>query len=151
MLKLLVMKFNQKISTKFFIISQILILFSGLIFLGSLYYILYLSYPVLTPFSLGEKLFTQKPKTLLIDLDQPDQDSLTFDPSILISGKTSPNMDILILNDSEDFIVKSKNDGSFSATLDLNEGVNRIIAIVFDVDGQSRSVERSVYYSKEKI
>lgn len=145
------MKLNRKISTKFFIISQILILLSGLIFLGSLYYILYLSYPASTSFSLGEKLFTQKPKTLHIDLDSPDQDSLTFEPSILISGKTSPNMDILILNNSEDFIVKSKNDGSFSASLDLNEGVNRIVAVVFDDSGEARLVERSVYYSKEKL
>lgn len=145
------MKLNQKISTKFFIISQMLILLSGLIFLGSLYYILYLSYPTSSSFSLGEKLFTQPPKTLLIDLDQPDQDSLTFEPSILISGKTSPNMDILILSDVEDFIVKSKNDGNFSTALDLNEGVNRIVAVVFDASGQSRLVERSVFYSKEKL
>ena len=145
------MKINQKISTKFFIVSHILILLLAFVFLGWLYFILYLGNPSESTVKLGEKLFTQKPQTLLIDLDQPDEDSLIFESSILISGKTAPYTDVLIFSDEEDLIVKSKNDGSFSQSLDLNEGVNKVTALVFDANGQSRFVERSVFYSKDKL
>ena len=142
---------NKKISTKFFIISQILILICALIFLGWIYYILYLDNKPPSSNSLGDKLFTQNPTTLIIDLNQPDEDALTFESSILISGKTIPSVEVLIINETEDFVVKSKADGNFSATLDLIEGVNRIEAVVFDENGQSKSVKRTIFYSKEKI
>lgn len=150
MLKLLLMKFNQKISLRIFIISHILILTGSLIFLGWLYFVLYLEYkPSLS--SLGERIFTQKPKTKILDLDQPSDDSLSFDSSILVSGKTTPNVEVLIFSDSQDLVVKSKGDGSFTANLDLDEGVNKIFAVTFDENGQSKSVERLIYYSKGKL
>lgn len=145
------MKIKQKISTKFFIISHISILIAAILFLGWLYYVLYLGHQPPTMSQLGEKLFTQKPKTILIDLDQPDEDSLVYDPSILISGKTTPNTDILIMSDSEDLIVRSKADGNFSISLDLSEGVNKISALVFETNGEARLTERQIFYSKEKL
>lgn len=145
------MKLNQKISPKFFIISHILILLLAILFLGWLYYVLYWGQKPPTLSQLGEKLFTQKPKTILIDLDQPDEDSLVYDPSILISGKTTPNTDILIMSDGEDLIVRSKADGNFSVSLDLSEGVNKISAVVFETSGEARLSERLVFYSKEKL
>lgn len=143
------MKLNQKISTKLFIVSHILILICGLIFLGWLYYILYLTDYTPQIFSQSERVFTQKPKSLLLDLNQPE-DVLIFEPSILISGKTNPNTDILIMTDSAEVITKSKKDGNFSSVVDLSEGITRIVVVAFNSD-ESRSSERSVYYSKEKI
>jgi len=94
---------------------------------------------------------TTLPKSLLLDLGSPDQDTLSFSSSIIVSGKTGPKKDVLISTDTNDLVIQSKPDGSFSTVLDLDEGVNRIIVAVFDSIGDSRVAKRTVYFSKEKI
>lgn len=144
------MKFNTKLTTKHFIISHILILIAGLIFLGGLYYILDIQYQKPKSFFLNGPV-TTLPKSLRLDLDQPAQDSLSYSSSTIVSGKTGPGNVVVISTNTNDFVIKSKPDGSFSTILGLDEGVNRITAIVFDTTGDSRSAERTVYYSKEKL
>ncbi len=144
------MKLTQKISTKYFIFFHFLILIFGLVFLSGLYYILNIQYQQpLKPFLRGP--VTSAPKTLRLDLDQPADDSLTSQSSIVISGQTSSVKDVLIFSDSQDLVIKSKQDGSFSTVLNLKEGVNTITTAVFGTDGDTRSIERTVYYSKETI
>lgn len=144
------MKLTRPIPFKHFIFSQILILFLGLLFLIGLYYILNIQYQKTTkPFLNGP--VTTAPKSLKLDLDHPDEDSLTFQNSILVSGQTAPKSVVLIFTDSQDLVINSKNDGSFSLVLNLNEGVNRITVVVFDERGDNRTTGRTVYYSKEKI
>lgn len=144
-------KFNKEIPVKYFIASQIIILLTGIIVLGWAHYILNIKDQPVNQIVFGRGPITSAPKTLRIDLSQPDDNILTFNEDIIISGKTSPNMEVLILTQSKDFIIKSKSDGSFSTVLKLDEGVNNITAVVFDSTGDSRSSERMVYYSKEKI
>ncbi len=144
------MKLNKKLEPKHFIISQLFILVFGLIALGFFYYILNIQYQTQEkPFLNGP--ITTTPKSLLLDLNQPDDDLMVFAPSILVSGKTGPLKEVLISTDSDDLIIKSKQDGSFSTELSLNEGVNRIMVVVFDTTGETRSLERTVFYSKEKL
>lgn len=144
------MKLRKKLSSKQFILSQTLILIASLTFLFGLYYILNIQYrKPQNLFSNGP--VTTAPKTLRLDLDQPADDSLTFQSSIIISGQTAPGVNVLISTNTDDLVIKSKTDGSFSTILDLDEGVNKIIAVVFDSVGDSRFVKRTVYYSKEKI
>ncbi len=144
------MKLNKKLSGKQFVFSQFIILILGLVFLGGLYFILNLQYKIVSnPFLNGP--VTSAPKTLRLDLDQPDDNSLIFQNSILISGQTSPLKDVLIFTDSQDLVIISKKDGSFSTVLNLDEGENRISVAVFDTNGDNKTLERTVYYSKEKI
>lgn len=141
---------NKKLSTKYFIISQLLILVIGLSALTGLYYILNIHHPTLSkPFLNGP--VTSAPKTLRIELDHPDDMSLSFQSSVIVSGQTAPLTDVLIYTESEDLMIKSQKDGSFSTVLNLDEGVNKVAAVVFDATGDSRSAERTVYYSKEKL
>lgn len=144
------MKLNRKLSTKQFFISQILLLSFGLIFLAELYYILNIQYQKPKGLFLAGPV-TTAPKTLRLDLDQPEEDNLSYSPEVLVSGKTGPGNLVLISTENFDSVIKSKPDGSFSTVLSLNEGVNRVTATVFDPTGDSRSVERTVYYSKEKL
>lgn len=144
------MKINKKISSKQFITSQILILILGLSFLFGLYYILNIQYQTPSdPFLYGP--VTSKPKTFTLNLNQPTDETLSFQSQILISGKTAPNSEVLISTDTDDQVIESKSDGSFSQSLDLNEGVNNIKVVAFDKTGDTRSAERTVYYSKEKL
>lgn len=144
------MKLGRKLSPAQFILSHILILITGLVFIAGLYYLLNVQYQKQqNPFSKGP--VTTLPKSLRLDLDQPADDTLTFVPSVIVSGQTSPETYILIATDTNDTVIQSKSNGSFSTVLNLEEGVNRINTIVFDSTGNSRSTERTVYYSKEKI
>ncbi len=144
------MKLTKELSTKQFILSHLLILILSLIFLGGIYYILNIQYQRSNlPFSNGP--VTTLPKILALNLDNPDDNLLSFDSKILVSGKTSPQTEVLISTENLDLVIKSKTDGSFSTTLDLREGVNIITVATFDSTGDSKSVQKTVFYSKEKI
>lgn len=146
----LTMNLRKKLSTKHFILSQFFILLTGLVILVGFYYILNIQYGKTDrPFLNGP--VTTMPKSLLLTLDQPDDNLLIFQSSILVSGKTGPLKDVLIFTDSWDLVIESKKDGSFSTVVILNEGVNKITAVTLDERGDSRSTERIVYYSKEKL
>lgn len=106
----------------------------------------------------GDKLYspgggpvTTIPTTLTLELLSPEADSLVFQPSVIVSGNTLPNSTVLISSDTQNIVIQSKFDGSFSTVLDLVEGVNNLTVAVFSLNGDQRSVARSVYYSKEKI
>lgn len=143
-------KLTKKLTTKQFVLSQILILLVGLVFLGGLYYILNIEFQQ-PKGKFAQGPVTTSPKTLRIDLDQPDEDALFFESEIIVSGKVGPNSQVLIFSESEDLVIKSKPDGKFSTILKLDEGPNKITAVVFDTTGDFRLVERNVYYSKEKL
>ena len=143
---------QKSLSFKYFIISQVLILIVGLLFLGGLYYILTIQNQKPTDiYSPTGRPITTAPSSLSLNLTSPSDDMLIFQPVVLISGETSPNLNLLITTDSQDLILKSDFDGSFSTTLDLDEGVNNIRVIVFDDQGEKRQEKKTVYYSKEKI
>lgn len=144
------MKLRKKLSLKKSFLFLFLIFAVSLIFLGGVYYILNI------PDKKTEKLFsngpiTTLPKSLILNLDQPGDDSLTFQSSIIISGQTVPAVNVLISTATNDLVIQAKPDGSFSTVLELDEGINRITVVVFDSTGDSRSAKRTVYYSKEKI
>lgn len=144
------MNLGKKLTTKHFILSQFFLLLIGLIMLAGLYYILNIQYQTSDrPFVNGP--VTTTPKSLLLALDQPDDNLLSFQPSILVSGQTGSFKKVLIFTDSWDLVIESKKDGSFSTVVNLNEGVNKITAVTFDERGDSRSAERIVYYSKDKL
>lgn len=144
------MKLKKKLTNIQFVISQLLILMVSLGLLFGLHYILNIQYQKSNqPFLAGP--VTTPPKTLRLDLDHPEDMNLTFQSPILVSGKTNPLREVLIFTDSEDLVLTSKKDGSFSISLNLLEGENLITAIAFDSNGDFRSSERTVYYSKEKL
>lgn len=144
------MRLRKKLSSTQFILSQILILIFSLAFLAGVYYLLNIQYQKPRNLFLNGPV-TTLPKTLRLDLDQPDDDSLTFQSSTIVSGRTTPGLNILISTDTNDVVIQSKPDGSFSTVLNLDEGVNRITVAAFDSTGDSRFVKRTVYYSEEKI
>ncbi len=145
-------KWTKKISTKHFIIFQLTIFILCLTFLGVLYFILNIQYQKPTNlYSSSGGPVTTPPKSLRIDLNQPDDNSLVYSSSIVVSGKTAPNLQVLISTDTKDLVINSTSTGEFSTVLQLDEGVNRITAVVFDQLGDFRSTDRLVFYSKEKI
>lgn len=144
------MKLTRKLSTKQFIWSQIIILFLGLLFLGGLFYITDFQYQKPREYSLNGPV-TKEPSSLILELNTPDNNLLSFDSSLLISGKTQGNTEVLITSADLDLVTKSKSDGSFSATFTTVEGLNEIKIITFGKKGEQKETDRTIYYSKEKI
>lgn len=141
----------KKVLLVIFIIL-LLILLAGLAYAGWSYYDLNyrnrssqkLDSPITEP-------ITKNPASLTIELEQPEDNLLSFQSSIIVSGNTRPNSYIMITSESEDVVIQSKSDGSFSTILNLTEGVNQLKVVVFDETGDQRTSERTIYYSEEKI
>lgn len=134
-----------------FILTQVLILIIILATVFGIYYIVNLKHskPVSNYENSGP--VTSAPVSLTLNVDNPDDNLLTFNPSIVINGKTLPSANVLISTDNEDLVIQSKPDGTFSSDFDLKSGVNEITVAVFDVNGEERTQQRTVYYSKDKI
>ncbi len=94
---------------------------------------------------------TKPPATFALNLDSPDNNLLVFNKNLIISGNTNPNASVLISTLSNDSVITSKPDGTFSTDLTLDPGENNLKVVVFDKNGDSRSQERTIYYSKDKI
>ncbi len=144
------MKLTRKLSIKQFIFSQIIILLLGLLFLGGIFYITDLQYQKPKQYSLSGPV-TRAPSILTLELNTPDDNSAVFDSSLLISGKTQGNIQVLISSLDSDLVTESKPDGSFSVTFPLEEGLNEIKIIAINQKNEQSQIDRSIYYSKEKI
>jgi len=79
-------------------------------------------------------------KQIALEVSQPENNSTVKTSSVLVKGTTSPKADVFI-NDIE---TKSNEDGSFSATVYLDEGNNYIIVTITDADGNFAEKELSV-------
>lgn len=142
-------KLTSKLSTTSFIVSQIAILAAGIALIAGLYF--FINQIPLKPKHLSLNPVTEKPNTLTLELKSPGEDLLTYDSTILVSGKTAPLSNVLVSTETQDTVVESKKDGNFSLDFTLDLGLNEITITVFDKTGDSRSTARTVFYSKEKI
>lgn len=143
--------FGKKLSTLTFIISQILLLVVGLSIILFANYLLNIQYQAVKSYSLGNGPVTSAPTTLTLEVSSPSDDSLGFQSAVVVSGNTSPNLPVLISATSQNVVVQSSFDGSFSTVINLDEGVNYIKIVTFSATGDQRSVDKTIYYSKEKL
>lgn len=142
---------KKNLSTQTFFISQLLLLTLGLIFLAGLHYIVNIQYQEPSGTYSNSGPVTSLVSSLSLDLHQPQDSTLSFSPSILFSGKTSPNTLVLISSQVIDQMLESKTDGTFSLVFDLEVGVNIISLAAFDASGNQKTITKTIYYSKEKI
>lgn len=136
-------------SVRAFVLTQVLIAILLLTTLGSVYYLLTKSKANPSYSQTGP--VTTQPASLNLNLDSPDDDLMVFNSSVVVSGKTLPNIYVLVSSDSDDFIIKSKEDGTFSGDLELELGQNELTVSAFDSNGDFREAKRTIFYSKEKI
>lgn len=146
-------KFNMPrdrvLSTKAFVISHLTLLILALLFFGGLYYILY---PDKFQAAVNQyNPVTKEPVSLFLEITSPEDDILTYDGSAVISGRTGPDVTVIISGDDNDTGLQAGNDGQFSKVFPLNEGPNIIEISAIDAQGNSKTVTKSVYYSKEKL
>lgn len=145
------LKFLRPLPSKTFIFSQIALLLVGITILLVINYFLNNRSSVISGYSPSGKPVTMAPTTLTLEITSPNEDSLTFQPSVIISGQTNPNSNVLVSSQYQNKILQSQFDGSFSTVFELETGVNQITIATFSDKGDQKSISRTVYYSEEKI
>ena len=135
-------------SMKAIVFLIIILILAGAGYLGYKYYLPAQKTPIaLTAIN----PVTSKPVSLTLDLSSPDDNLLVFDPDILIQGKTIPAATVILSLDDTDQILPTDDQGNFSKTIKLQNGVNQFTVQVFDNLGNTKSESRTIYYSTEKI
>ena len=93
----------------------------------------------------------QGPVSFDLEITSPEDETLVFEDSISISGKTSPKSWVIISNQNDDSEVDSDLRGNFSKVIQLNSGLNYIYITAFDSQGNSKQVKKTVYFSESQI
>lgn len=140
---------HKALSLKAFAVAMTLVLSLGLIFFVGLHFYLQKS-GAITPAILQGPV-TDKPVSLTLNLSDPDDNKLVFNSELLIQGQTASGATVILSSEAQDMILEPNNKGSFSATTKLQPGLNLLTVTVFDSSGNSKSENRTVYYSQEKI
>lgn len=140
---------SKKLPSTKFLVIMLMILIIGLTLIGFYYYFT-------TNQSKPETstLFTpvtSEPVSLNFNLSSPEDNLLTFSSDLLIQGKAISGATVILSLDSGEKILEQNSKGDFSTTVKLKEGLNIINIFVFDSSGQTKSLTRTVYFSKEKI
>ncbi len=85
---------------------------------------------------------TQPTSEILLEISKPQDKSTVTSPAISIMGKTQPQTEVYI----NDQTLIADNNGNFSASLTLDEGENIINVLVVDDEGNSAEAELTVTY-----
>ena len=94
---------------------------------------------------------THQPVSFDLQVTNPDDQSLLFDKSLLVSGKTSSKAKIIISDDGDDTEVDADQDGNFSQSITLDSGLNHLVIAAFADNGDSKQVVRTIYYSQDQL
>lgn len=91
------------------------------------------------------------PKSMNMEIQNPDDELLVFNNTVVVSGKTTPKSSVVIINGQDQLGTEADKDGNFQKVVDLQPGINPIQILAFDTEGNSKSDSRTVYYSEEKL
>ena len=94
---------------------------------------------------------SREPTSFDLEINSPDDNSLVFDSSVVISGKTSPDSAVLISNEDDNSAVQSDNEGNFAKVINLTPGANPITITAYDNQGDIKQIQRSIYYSDTSL
>lgn len=79
-----------------------------------------------------------------VSLNTPEDNTITKDRSIELTGRGPAQAKLLVVSSSEEKSLKITADGSFKAAIRLEEGENRILVVFFDQTGEPKTLGRTV-------
>ena len=141
---------NKKLPLKAFILSQGLILLTGLAFIAIIYYLLNIAGATPSKFK-DYSPVTSAPKSFNLEINNPDDQILIPDKSIVVSGNTTAGTTVIVTLGNNNLALEANSKGEFSTVLNLVPAVNEITITAFDTLGNTKSDSRTVYQSEEKI
>lgn len=112
--------------------------------------------------ALNSKVVTQTPEvtedtrettqpSLILEIIEPLDESVSDQEKIRISGKTIPNAVIAVISAENEYLLTSDDQGNFSVETNLIGGVNEILISAFDSQGNKAEVTRTVVYSTAEL
>lgn len=93
---------------------------------------------------------TPAPK-IFLTINQPANESVVSNKTLIISGKTSPDATVLLITDSDEEAFTPSSQGNFSTTITLGNGQNILTIKAILEDGEIASAQRVVTYSTESF
>lgn len=149
---------NRKLSFKSFLLYQAVIFIFSLIFLGGMYYLLNEGdFPCCKQKDFLKSRWvlqgplTKEPLNFNLEISNPDDNTVVFENTVSVSGKTAPKATVIISSNTHDIGLNADNKGGFSKIMDLSSGPNTLTITAFDPSGSSTSEARFIYYSEEKL
>lgn len=88
---------------------------------------------------------------LSLNVDSPEDESISSTSSVSLSGKTSPRLPVVITWETGQTIAVADDTGVFEADIKLEGGYNRINLAVYDNQGNSATKDLLVTYTTSKI
>ncbi len=87
----------------------------------------------------------------LLTITSPQDHSVNFTDTVIITGTTKPNSEIIIINVEEEILTKADSVGLFSAKVKLTGGENIITISSLSPDQKQETIELTVTYTTAKI
>jgi hypothetical protein len=84
-----------------------------------------------------------------LTIAKPENESVSIDGKVTISGLTRPTATLVISAEEEDYLIPVNEDGTFKKEIDLIGGVNQILVTSFDASGRSIDEKLTIVYSSE--
>ena len=86
-----------------------------------------------------------------LTLDQPEDNLVTQNSTLMVTGKTSVSSTVIVLAGEETQLADVGQNGTFSFSLKLQEGQTTIEVTSFDQNGEEKTISREVFYTTETI
>jgi hypothetical protein len=128
-------------------------LFIGLVVAGGIFY----AYKFLTtPPEENNDIITLNPtpspvssNTDELMVNEPSDELVSETKSITVSGKTLPGSTLIVTSENDEQVVTPADNGNFSLTTTISDGVNIIEVIAILPSGEEKKVIRTVSFSTE--
>lgn len=88
---------------------------------------------------------------LFLSISEPADESLTNKRTLTIKGETNPDNIIIVSTNLEDVQGAPTTEGSFSLTIDIDAGANKIVTRAISPNGSSVEDVRSITFSTEEF
>lgn len=133
------------------ILSFIMVLI-GLLVAGVAFYFYQTTKVVSDKSSVGNSNQTPTPSpkpTVFLVLNQPSNEQVVSNKTLLVSGKTNQDATVIIITDSDQLVLKPSSQGDFSTTITLSNDQNLIRVRAVTPNGETAVLDRTVTYSTE--
>jgi len=89
--------------------------------------------------------------TFFLSLAEPRDEEVSNKRVITVSGKTEPKVTLLIYTQDSEETAISSNDGSFSTTIAIAGGVNKLSVTAASPNGEIQTIVRTVSFTSENF
>lgn len=90
-------------------------------------------------------------KVIFLNLDKPKDEEVVSKKIITVSGKTTPDATIVILSKNFQEVVTPAENGDFSLTMTIEDGLNIVQVTAIAPNGEEAKLTRAITFSTEEF